>query len=53
MQQMQQMQMGPMGSMGFDAEKLFAAERQQLGLVRQREWWGCMCVAGRGRAAHS
>ncbi len=30
---MQQMQMGPMGGM-FDAEKAFAAERQQLGLVR-------------------
>ena len=33
MMQMQQMQMGPMAGM-FDAEKAFAAERQQLGLVR-------------------
>ncbi|KAI7839421.1 hypothetical protein COHA_006822 [Chlorella ohadii] len=35
MMQMQQMQMGPMGGM-FDAEKAFAAERQQLGLTEHK-----------------
>ena len=39
MMQMQQMQMGPMGGM-FDAEKAFAAERQQLGLVCRV----CLCA---------
>ena len=61
MMQMQQMQMGPMGGM-FDAEKAFAAERQQLGLVRQaagrvgRGWdsawvgpgrWACWALAAK------
>ncbi len=42
MMQMQQQMGGAMNPMGFDMEKAFAAERQQLGLV------GCLPFASPG-----